>query len=475
MTILKGNYQKDILNGGVDNDKLYGYGDNDVLNGLAGNDTLDGGRGNDTLDGGDGDDKLYGSDGNDGLFGSAGNDSLDGGTGNDSLDGGDGNDSLYGGDNNDILNGGIGNNILDGGLGIDTLIGGAGNDIYVIDNTHDVITETSNASIDTVKVSIDWTLGVNLEKLILIGIDATHANAINGMGNTLANTITGNLANNSLNGDAGNDTLDGGFGVDTLIGGNGNDTLKLNDFSVDSVDGGSGTDTLQITGNNQTIDLRTDAIKNVEAIKFADDSNSTLRIDVQSVLDLSSSSDTLKIDANGENTLIMDAGWVDGGMVKGYEVFTKDSATLQVNSAIGNIEAISAYTISDATTAVNVKSAFTSGIDEITIDFGGKAYTNAGVNSIDLTGFGTEDKLIIAEQDGAVQHGKSEVVTRTYYFSTGFGGFQTDRVQFTNVDKVDRQSGATKASLVSQTANGGGNIQITGLPAGLPDNQFVFV
>jgi ELWxxDGT repeat protein len=54
----------------------------------------------------------------------------------------------------------------------------------------------------------------------------TGSRAINGTGNTLANTLTGNGAANILNGGAGADRLIGGAGNDRLIGGLGNDTLS---------------------------------------------------------------------------------------------------------------------------------------------------------------------------------------------------------------------------------------------------------
>ena len=57
---------------------------------------------------------------------------------------------------------------------------------------------------DTVKSSVNFALAVNVEKLILTG-----AVAINGTGNTSANTLTGNGANNTLSGGAGNDGTDG--------------------------------------------------------------------------------------------------------------------------------------------------------------------------------------------------------------------------------------------------------------------------
>ncbi|MBL1209396.1 MAG: hypothetical protein FWJ34_06685, partial [Geminocystis sp. GBBB08] len=137
------------------------------------------------------------------------------GTGNglaNSITGNASNNVLTGGAGNDVLNGGVGNDTLNGGTGADTLIGGTGNDTYIRDNVGDVVTETSTLSteIDTVQSSFTYTLGANLENLILTG-----TTAINGTGNTLNNRITGNSAANILH---------GGTGADTLIGGTGNDT-----------------------------------------------------------------------------------------------------------------------------------------------------------------------------------------------------------------------------------------------------------
>lgn len=211
-----------------------------VLLGNTGNNTLSGGSGNDTMAGGAGDD-IYvvdatgdvvtenAGEGMDTLQSSVtwtlGNNlenllltgsSAINGTGN-ALD-----NILTGNSGNNTLIGGAGNDILDGGTGTDKLLGGLGNDTYIVDSTTDTLTENAGEGSDTVKSSVTYTLGNNLENLTLTG-----TSTVNGTGNTLNNALIGNNVNNTLTGAAGNDVLDGSLGSDTLIGGTGNDTYIL--------------------------------------------------------------------------------------------------------------------------------------------------------------------------------------------------------------------------------------------------------
>ncbi len=208
---------------------------------------------------------LYGGDGNDKIYGEAGR------------------DYLYGELGSDTLIGGTGADKLDGGLGGDTLIGGNDRDFYYIDSTSDTVIEYVDQGSDFVDSSISYTLGDNLEDLMLTG-----SSNISGTGNALDNYIAGNQSNNSLyggegndslngffyfsawvgndrdgsdylDGGAGNDTLDGAGGSDTLIGGTGNDSLKEsydNQISIsnDSLNGGAGDDTLDGAAGDDTLD-----------------------------------------------------------------------------------------------------------------------------------------------------------------------------------------------------------------------------
>jgi len=97
--------------------------------------------------------------------------------------------------------------------------GGSGNDTYIIDNAAAKIAEfIAGGAGDTVESTVSYTLGSNLENLILLGT-ATR----NGTGNGEANNIHGNDGINKLKGLDGDDFITGGKGDDILTGGTGAD------------------------------------------------------------------------------------------------------------------------------------------------------------------------------------------------------------------------------------------------------------
>ncbi|WP_228156156.1 putative Ig domain-containing protein [Acinetobacter pittii] len=241
--------QNQTINGTSNADTLYGASGNDTLTGQAGNDILYGQAGNDTLNGGTGNDTMYGGKGDDTYVVDSTTDvvseSLNEGTdtvqssiaytlvnnvenltltGTTAINGTGNalNNVIVGNSAINTLNGGAGDDYLNGGTGADKLLGGIGNDTYIVDNTSDVVTENTNEGTDTIRSSVSFTLGNNVENLTLTG-----TSAINATGNTLNNVIIGNSAVNTLTGGAGDDYLDGGVGADKLLGGIGNDTYII--------------------------------------------------------------------------------------------------------------------------------------------------------------------------------------------------------------------------------------------------------
>jgi Ca2+-binding RTX toxin-like protein len=202
--LLLGGAGDDLLNGGGGGDQLFGEGGVDTLNGDAGVDVISGGIGNDL---------LYGGADADNLFGEDGDDTLDGG------------DSFH----TDILTGGAGNDTLDGISGqanpdYDLMDGGAGNDTYWVDTGADLTFEGLGGGTDTVRANVTVPnagvyLYANVENLVLEGTTAF------GVGNDLANQLTGSASGNWLLGGLGSDRIAGAAGNDVLFGEGGADTF----------------------------------------------------------------------------------------------------------------------------------------------------------------------------------------------------------------------------------------------------------
>src|SRR4051812_26396860 len=229
-------------------DKVTGSSAAEWIYGYGGNDYLDGGKGTDHMNGGAGDDTYIVDDwwelGD--ITDSSGNDTLIssiflGPTGRGDIENyvfqvntgvefqlvtaG----SLKMGGGVDKLHGSSGDDSLDGGKGADQMDGGDGNDTYIVDNLADTVTEApGEGDHDKVLSSVTFTLGANVDDLVLTGTAA-----INGTGNGDANHIIGNDAAN---------TLDGGGGADLLEGLKGNDTYRIDnagDQVIEAAKGGT--------------------------------------------------------------------------------------------------------------------------------------------------------------------------------------------------------------------------------------------
>jgi Ca2+-binding RTX toxin-like protein len=264
------------------NDGLIGAGGDDSLEGGAGADALDGGDGTDRLDGGADGDQLAGGAGIDvveyfrsdagvfvdlaanvGRFGDAEGDTffgienvdgtsafdtllgdglrneLFGGGANDTIDGRGGNDRLLGDLGDDLMRGGDGNDLLDGTDGADAMLGGAGNDLYFGAGSTDIIDEAAGGSgIDTVRSRESFSLASNRVKGDVENLTLTGSADLNGVGNALANTLTGNSGDNNINGNSGADLMRGMGGSDNYV------VNETGDVVDESVAGSGGEDSI---------------------------------------------------------------------------------------------------------------------------------------------------------------------------------------------------------------------------------------
>jgi len=458
--VLTGNNGADTLTGGLGDDFLAGALGNDVLDGGAGSDTavytgsaaavsvnLATGAVSGTGSYAAGDkltsiENVTGSSFADTLTGDAKDNVLTGGGANDTIDGGAGNDTasyalstaavtvnlttgtntggdaagdklsnvenLTGSAFNDTLTGNTGNNFLDGGAGNDKLDGGTGNDTYVVDNTADTITEGSSAGTDTVLSSAaTWTLGTDLENLVLTG-----SGAINGTGNTVNNSLTGNSAANTLDGSSGNDILVGGGGNDSLIGGAGTGDIAVFAGAQASYSISTSAGVVIISDNDKTTDGDdgTDKLTGVEIAQFK--GGTQVSIGAPIVLDLDGNGVELtdrganhaSIDLDGDEVADK-TGWIgsgDGFLVldrNGDGKFTDASEFSFVNDKPGaksDLDGLSAFDSNGDGLLSNLDRDFAKFMTWQDADGNGQAdsgemktLTEAGIASIGLSGTAT--------------------------------------------------------------------------------------
>lgn len=467
---------------------------NDAANrlvGLDGNDALDGGKGADRLVGGLGDDtyvvdnqgdtvKELAVQGSDTVQASvsfvlgshienltlAGDAAIDG-AGNDLAN------TLTGNTAVNSLNGGDGNDLLNGMQGADKLAGGPGNDTYIVDDNGDSVTELASQGIDTVKSSVDFTLGANLENLTLAG-------AVNGKGNSLANTLEGDYSANSLTGGGGNDTLKGGGGLDTLSGGADNDTLVVADSSFQSVNGGAGNDKL-VFAFDGNIDLASLAGKatNIESVTL-EGAHNALAPAAQNVLDMTDGRDTLTVNGDAGDSVVISGGWTPQGTKGGYQLFTQLGATLKVETGLSTYTNL--YVIHDGASAAEASTHLTAGADLVEINLGGKSWNT--LQDFSLAGFGPEDKLRINTADGQAHHQSPDAASvlangdwlkTNHQVSVTYQYFSHST--FTSTTARDTiLAGPKQLTLRSWSRFGSGThtVHVTGLPDALAPSQVEF-
>ena len=215
--------------------------------------------------------------------------------------------------------------------GIDTIIYEA--------STQGCLIDLSNEDFSQMGKPISFSDGTMTRDTICMGPSTLIENAIGGgghdtlIGNFAANRLTGNGGNDTLTGDAGADILSGGVGRDRLNGGAGNDTLLWT--AGDLCDGGDGRDVLKLSrGNLDLTRIGESQILNVETISMNGPVDNVLTLTARDVLDLSSTTDTLRVLGGGGDRMDIIGKFNVGATSGAFTTYKIGSAKLLVDTDI---------------------------------------------------------------------------------------------------------------------------------------------
>jgi hypothetical protein len=160
--------------------------------------------------------------------------------------------------------------------------------------------------------------------------------AVTHLGGAGADSLTGTSAAETFVSGNGDDTLSGGGGADVFRAGEGDDRIVVGDDLFFRIDGGAGTDTLQLGALDASLNfgmLHANAVRGIEAIDLTGAGNNTLGLGVLDVLNLSDTSNTLRVEGE-EGDFVQAVGAVFQGADGGYNVYAFGGAQLRVAEAV---------------------------------------------------------------------------------------------------------------------------------------------
>ncbi|SHE22239.1 Flagellar hook-length control protein FliK [Bathymodiolus brooksi thiotrophic gill symbiont] len=176
--------------------------------------------------------------------------------------------------------------------------------------------------------------------------------AIDYLGDENANTLTGTNSDEIFVAGAGDDTLTGNGGMDVLNAGAGNDTITISASNIAAlaqtgtgnrarVDGGGNIDTLKLDGSNLSLDLTNISntrIQDIEKIDITGSGNNALILNLNDLLDTSTSTNILKVLGNS-NDAVNASGFAKISSTETednitYDVYTHNSANTDAKAAL---------------------------------------------------------------------------------------------------------------------------------------------
>lgn len=306
-----------------------------------------------------------------------------------------------GNDSTNIIAGNDLDNVIDGGAGADSLRGGAGEDTYIVDHKRDKIVELAGNGTDTVRASVSYNLGDNVENLTLVGTSAIKA--------------TGNALDNHLVGNGGANVLDGGAGADIMEGGEGGDIYIVDSLSDTVTDTGkSGADMVKAS-ISYTLSARLENLTLTGSANIDATGNSAIN-------HIFGNDGDNVLDGKGGGNGVRGSELLAGG--DGNDTYIYDSAyTVIIEKADAGIDTIRT-TISAGTAAKvenlvllgthNISGFGNDGINVITGNSGNN-YIDGGDGADTLIGGAGDDRFVTNGQDTLVEEvgGGSDTVIAT--------------------------------------------------------------
>ena len=248
---------------------------------------------------------------------------------------------------------GDGNNKLTVGANIDgsTIELGKGDDTAVVKgwiNDNAVVNLGDGNNKLTVGTNIDHSeiktgSGDDIVNVGVNGIDGYitgHSKVELGAGNDLLNIRT-NIDCSTVDTGTGNDVVKvGGYIHSSKVDlGAGDDTLSIGkvDLNNSKVDGGTGYDKLVLENPDKSVNLSdiSKFAKNFEELDISGAKNTTLKVDIKDVLDMTDDKNTLKITGDkGDTVDLKGNGWHQGASEDGYTTYTNNTVTIQIKDEI---------------------------------------------------------------------------------------------------------------------------------------------